>query len=85
VAWELASKDARGNAAPDSSVLVDASNNLVLDRRGNPDPRVIALIGVSDLCVIQTDDALLVVPRERCQDVRDVVKVLKESGRAGLT
>ncbi len=84
VAWELAAKDEQGNAAPATSVLVDAKNNLVLDKRANPEPRVIALIGVSDLCVIQTDDALLVVPRERCQDVRDVVKILKDSGRSSL-
>lgn len=84
VAWELAGKDGQGNAAPSSSVLVDASNNLVLDKRTSPERRVIALIGVSDLCVIQTDDALLVVPRERCQDVRDVVKILKDTDRASL-
>lgn len=84
VAWELAPKDERENAAPESTVFVDASGNLVMDRRTNPDKRVIALVGVSDLCVIQTDDALLVVPRERCQDVRDVVKILKETDRTSL-
>lgn len=85
VAWELAAKDETGNAAPRGSVLIDAKDNLVLDKRSTPDGRVIALVGVSDLCVIQTDDALLVVPRERCQDVRDVVSALKDSGRGSLT
>ncbi len=85
VAWELAAKDATGNAAPETSVLIDAKDNLVMDKRTAPDGRVIALVGVSDLCVIQTDDALLIVPRERCQDVRDVVKVLKDTGRGTLT
>ena len=33
--------------------------------------------GVRDLVVVETDDALLVVPRERCQDVRAVVEALK--------
>lgn len=84
VAWELAGKDERGNAAPRGSVLIDANNNLVLDKRSSPEPRVIALVGVSDLCVIQTEDALLVVPRERCQDVRDVVKILKDTERSSL-
>lgn len=85
VAWELASKDEAGNAAPESAVLIEAGNNLVMDKRTTPDTRVIALVGVSDLCVIQTDDALLVVPRERCQDVRDVVAVLKDTARTALT
>lgn len=84
VAWELAAKDEHGNSSPAGSVFVDARGNLVVDRRDNPKPRVIALVGVSDLCVIQTEDALLVVPRERCQDVRDVVKLLKDSGRSEL-
>jgi mannose-1-phosphate guanylyltransferase len=84
VAWELSAKDEHANAAPASSIFVDARGNLVMDKRTKPDARVIALVGVSDLCVIQTDDALLVVPRERCQDVRDVVKILKESGRASF-
>ncbi len=84
VAWELAAKDPQDNAAPEGTVFVDAGGNLVLDKRTKPDARVIALVGVSDLCVVQTDDALLVVPRERCQDVRGVVKALKESGRTSL-
>jgi mannose-1-phosphate guanylyltransferase len=85
VAWELASKDQAGNASPEGTVLIDANNNLVMDKRTTPDRRVISLVGVSDMCVIQTDDALLIVPRERCQDVRDVVKALKDSGRGSLT
>lgn len=78
--WELSARDADGNAAPESAVLVDASGNLVADF-GGIGSRVVALVGVRDLCVIQTDDALLVIPRERAQDVRRVVEELTRRGR----
>ena len=47
--------------------------------------RVIALVGVEDLCVVETDDALLVVPRARAQDVKHVVEALKARGDGGRT
>ncbi len=87
-AWELSPKDAKGNAAPESAVLVDAENNLVADlgtaSAGAKHKKVIALVGVSDLCVVETDDALLILPRERSQDVRAVVDELKKRGQDGL-
>ncbi len=81
-AWELAAKDERGNALPDGAVVIDGSNNLVRDLGGAK--RVIALVGVSDLVVVDTGDALLVIPRERAQDVRAVVDALKAQGRGAL-
>jgi len=81
-AWELSEKDASGNAVPDDAVMVDAKNNLVRDLAGGG--RVVALVGVEDLCVVQTDDALLIIPRDRAQDVRAVVAALRERGREDL-
>lgn len=79
--WELGTKDQYGNVAPDSAVLVDAQNNLIENLRTVPSgKRVIALVGVHDLCVVDTDDALLIIPRERCQDVREIVDALKRRG-----
>ena len=79
--WELGEKDAQGNVAHDDAVLVDAQNNLIENLRTVPGgKRVIALVGVHDLCVVDTDDALLVIPRERCQDVRAIVDALKRRG-----
>lgn len=79
-AWELSDKDAAGNAAPASAVLVDAKNNLVRDLSSHASAKRVALVGVEDLCVIETDDALLVIPRSRSQDVRHVVSQLAERG-----
>jgi mannose-1-phosphate guanylyltransferase len=79
-AWELATKDANGNALPDGGVAVDARGNLVRDLTSGGSRKVYALVGVKDLVVVETDDAVLVIPRERAQDVRDVVKALKDRG-----
>ncbi|AUX38360.1 MULTISPECIES: mannose-1-phosphate guanylyltransferase [Sorangium] len=89
-AWELAEKDERGNSAPAGSVLVDAQGNHLVDLRaragGAPgDGRVIALVGVEGLVVVETDDALLIVPRDRAQDVKHVVDALKARGQGRHT
>lgn len=85
-AWELASKDEDENAAPAGSVLVDSRRNLVVDLRARAgDKRVIALVGVEDMVVVETDDALLIVPRGRAQDVKEAVERLKARGDGSLT
>ncbi|WP_438017356.1 mannose-1-phosphate guanylyltransferase [Sorangium sp. So ce315] len=88
-AWELAEKDDRGNSAPAGSVLVDARDNYLVDLRaragGADDGRVIALVGVEGLVVVETDDALLIVPRDRAQDVKHVVDALKARGQGRHT
>lgn len=82
-AWELGDKDEAGNVAPPEAVLADARRNLVCDLGGRPG-KLVALVGVEDLCVIETDDALLVIARERAQDVRQVVEALTARQRADL-
>ncbi len=76
-AWELAAKDAHGNALPEGGVAIDATGNLVRRLTNDPSPKMVALVGVHDLVVVDTGDALLVMPRERAQDVRLVVEALK--------
>ena len=73
-AWELAGKDADGNAARGAQAIwVDANGNLAVV----PEGRIVALLGVSDLVVVEAGDALLVCPRERAQDVREIVGELE--------
>ncbi|MEZ4298189.1 MAG: sugar phosphate nucleotidyltransferase [Polyangiaceae bacterium] len=87
-AWELAAKDGDGNAAPAESVLLETTGSYVLDLRSKAEgagKRVIALAGVADLVVVETDDALLVTTRDRAQDVKRIVDELKKRGDAGLT
>ena len=82
-AWELAEKDPQGNALDPNCMVVEASGNLLRDLRTDGRDRVIAAVGVEGLCVIETDDALLVIPRERAQDVRVVVDALRKRGPNG--
>jgi mannose-1-phosphate guanylyltransferase len=80
-AWELAKKDDAGNALPTAdgqiAVAVDARGNLVQ----TSDPKkTVALLGVEGLVVVDTGDALLIMPRDRAQDVRAIVDALKKKG-----
>jgi mannose-1-phosphate guanylyltransferase len=79
--WELAEKDPDGNAAPDSAVLVESHGNLVCDMRTKSNAQVIALVGVEDMAVVVTDDALLVIPRSRSQDVKKALDEVKRRAR----
>jgi mannose-1-phosphate guanylyltransferase len=81
--WEMSSRDAQGNALPEGSIAVDANNNLVRDLSATAGKKRWALVGVSDLVVVETDDAVLVIPRERAQDVRAVVDALRARGETG--
>ncbi|HEY0949797.1 mannose-1-phosphate guanylyltransferase [Nocardioides sp.] len=77
-----------GTTATATSVLgeqamvhaVDASG-LVVPRSG----RVVAVVGLDDVVVVDTPDAVLVTTRARAQDVKQVVEALKAEGRADLT
>ncbi len=66
--------DARGNSVEGEAVLIDTTGSLVFGER-----RLVAAIGVQDLIIVDTDDAVLVVPRSRAQDVRKVVEALKRA------
>jgi mannose-1-phosphate guanylyltransferase len=78
--WELGQRDQQENVGPAGSLFVDAQRNLIEDLRSNKAPRTVALLGVSDLCVVETDDAVLIVPRDRAQDVRLIVDELTRRG-----
>jgi len=80
--WEMASRDDRGNSLPPDSIAIDAHNNLVRDHSATANTKRWALVGVRDLCIVETDDAVLVIPRERAQDVRSIVDELKARGES---
>jgi len=66
--------DDRGNSVEGDAVLVDTWGSLILGDR-----RLVAAIGLEDMIIVDTEDALLVVPRSRAQDVRKVVEALKRA------
>ncbi len=70
------------------TVLGDAGLVRAIDATGLVVPaadRVVAVVGLDDVVVVDTPDALLVTTRARAQDVKQVVAELKESGRGDLT
>ena len=74
---EVRPLDEQGNARFGETVAIDASDNVVYAGAG----RLVAVVGVSNLCVIADEDGVLVLPRARAQDVRDVVRALDLSNR----
>jgi mannose-1-phosphate guanylyltransferase/mannose-6-phosphate isomerase len=68
--------DAHGNSVEGESILVDTSGSLILGAR-----RLVAAIGLDDMIIVDTEDALLVCPRSRAQDVRKVVEALRRAGK----
>ncbi|NPA91907.1 MAG: NTP transferase domain-containing protein [Chloroflexi bacterium] len=73
--YEELPKDGEGNAVEGQAVLIDVHNSLVLS-----DGRLVSVVGLSDIVVVETEDAILICPRERAQDVRRVVQALKDRG-----
>jgi mannose-1-phosphate guanylyltransferase/mannose-6-phosphate isomerase len=74
--WEVGDKDAQGNVLR-GDVYVDAAhNNLV-----RAESRMVAVIGVSDLVIVETADAVMVAHKDCVQDVKKTVEYLKQQGR----
>jgi mannose-1-phosphate guanylyltransferase len=68
--------DAHGNSVEGESILIDTRDSLVFGSR-----RLIAAIGLEDMIIVDTEDAILVCPRSRAQDVKLVVEALRRSGK----
>jgi len=80
--YDILEKDANGNASRHESsepVHIDATNTLIFSEK------TVVLLGVSDLVVVETPDAILIVHRDRAQDVKAAVDALKARGRGDLT
>lgn len=77
--------DGHGNAVRGELESLDAVDNIVIAEGVDASGRVTALIGVSDLIVVHTDSATLIVPKDRAEDVKKLVSRLREDpNRSGL-
>ena len=74
--WEVQQGDASGNVLRGDVYVDNVQNSLV-----RAESRMVALIGVKDLVVVETDDAVLVAHKDHVQDVKKVVAHLKASQR----
>ena len=78
--WFAAPKDAQGNALTGDVLLADSSNTLV-----HSTSRLVSVVGVENLVIVETPDAVLVSDRARSQDVKKIVAALDASQRGEHT
>ncbi|PXW97054.1 mannose-1-phosphate guanylyltransferase/mannose-6-phosphate isomerase [Sphaerotilus hippei] len=78
--WQVAGKDDSGNAAIGDVILRDSSNVLV-----HASSRLVSVVGLEDVVVVETADAVMVTDRSRSQEVKKIVNALDASGRTEHT
>ena len=69
-AWQLAEKDDDGNSINGSLVELVGTKNSYVRNTGD---KLIALVGMEDVVVVDTDDAILIMPRSKSQDIRKLM------------
>ena len=74
--WDVSEQDDAGNAHHGDVIAVDSRDSYAYARR------LVALVGVDNLVVVETDDAVLVARKDRVQQVKDVVAKLKSDRRS---
>ncbi len=75
--WQVLPKDDAGNVAQGDVLLHECHNTLALS-----EGRLIACVGVDNMVVVETADAILVVHKDKTQDVKKIVDTLKKQGRS---
>lgn len=77
--YRLSDKDKEGNTFVGDVISFESSNNFVMANH-----RLIALVGINDTVVVETDDALLICRRGRSQSVKEIVDILRKKNRQDL-
>jgi mannose-1-phosphate guanylyltransferase/mannose-6-phosphate isomerase len=74
--WQVAEKDAAGNASVGDAIVSDSRNTLV-----HATSRLVGVVGLDDVVVVETPDAVLVARRDKSQDVKAIVNRLGREQR----
>jgi len=74
--WEISEQDGQGNVAKGDVLTHDTTNSLFMAQG-----RCIAAVGLDNIVVIETSDAVLVADKNKCQDVKAIVTQLKDGNR----
>ncbi|MCC5519742.1 mannose-1-phosphate guanylyltransferase/mannose-6-phosphate isomerase [Vibrio splendidus] len=74
--WDISVKDENQNVTKGDVITVDSTHNYICAEN-----KLVAIVGVDNLVVIETKDAILVANKDKVQDVKNVVNKLKETGR----
>ena len=76
--WTLGEKDAAANVLQGDVLAIETRGSLLRSERNGP---LIAAVGLEDIAVIATSDAVFLAPLNRASDVKDIVEILKAEGR----
>ncbi|MFN1584447.1 MULTISPECIES: mannose-1-phosphate guanylyltransferase/mannose-6-phosphate isomerase [Vibrio harveyi group] len=74
--WDISEKDSAGNVRKGDVIVHNSTNSYF-----NAEQKMIAAVGVDNLVVIETKDAVLVANKDQVQDVKEIVEHLKSNGR----
>lgn len=74
--WDVADKDENGNVVHGDVLTVDSMSSFI-----HANKKLVAAVGISDLVIVETDDAVMVAPKDRVQDVKEIVAQLKKTHR----
>tara|TARA_B100000676_G_scaffold287589_1_gene318286 strand:- start:191 stop:1249 length:1059 start_codon:yes stop_codon:yes gene_type:complete len=77
--YDVLNSDKNGNIIRGSGKVMNGNNNLIHSK-----DRFTAILGLDDIVVVNTDDATLVIPRERVEEVKNLVEFLKANGQEEL-
>ena len=75
--WDVTDKDASGNAISGDVLTVDSKNSYIYS-----DNKLVTVIGVDNLIVVETKDAVMIASKDRVQEVKQVVDQLKQLNRS---
>jgi len=74
--WDVTGKDLFGNAIKGDVLALETTNSYI-----HSENKLVATIGVDNLVIVETDDAVMVAPKERVQEVKKIVAALKANNR----
>ncbi|WP_042148132.1 MULTISPECIES: mannose-1-phosphate guanylyltransferase/mannose-6-phosphate isomerase [unclassified Pseudoalteromonas] len=78
--WQVSEKDNNGNVFRGDIKATDTQNSLVMS-----DDKLVALVGVDDLVIVNTKDAVLVAHKDKAQEIKSIVNELKKEVRSEAT
>ncbi|GIU18023.1 MULTISPECIES: mannose-1-phosphate guanylyltransferase/mannose-6-phosphate isomerase [unclassified Shewanella] len=75
--WDVSEKDQNKNVIKGDVIAADSTNNYI-----HAENKLVTTVGVDNLVIVQTKDAILVASKDKVQDVKNIVNELKSSGRS---
>tara|TARA_B110000259_G_C13973359_1_gene385694 strand:- start:804 stop:1427 length:624 start_codon:yes stop_codon:yes gene_type:complete len=76
-AWDIEIKDDNNNVLKGDALCKDTSNTYI-----NSENQLVAAIGLEDIVIIATKDSILVAKKDKSEEVKEIVKILKDNSRA---